>query len=103
MRIGGEDGLGAKDATRARDRPLVRSASLRPGPQGASQRYVFAKIAQALGLLVAAFLLLRVIGPWLIDMHYTPALILAAVLLLAGLFAIAWFAWTLFVSITRKV
>ena len=65
-------------------------------------RFAFVKALQALALLVAAFLLLRVVGPWLIDLHNTGALILAVVLLVAGLFAIAWFGWALAISLFRK-
>jgi hypothetical protein len=67
-----------------------------------SGRFLFVKAAQALAILAAAFLLLRVVGPWLIDLHNTPALILAVVLLVGGLFALAWATWALAVSLFRK-
>ena len=64
--------------------------------------FVFRKAMQALGLFALAFLLLRVVGPWLIDMHNTAALVLAAVLLLGGAVLVAWFAWDLISSIRKK-
>ncbi len=66
------------------------------------QRYVFVKAAQVIGLLVMAFVLLRVVGPWLIDLHSTPALVLAVVLLAGGAFLFAWFGWDLVASIRRR-
>ena len=78
---------------------VVVSSPPRARPPG---RFLFVKAAQALAILTAAFLLLRVVGPWLIDLHNTPALVLAVVLLVGGLFAIAWFAWALAVSLFRK-
>jgi hypothetical protein len=64
--------------------------------------FVFRKVVQAIGLLLLAFLLLRVVGPWLIDMHNTPALILAGALLIGGAVLVAWFAWDLITSIRRR-
>ena len=64
--------------------------------------FVFRKAMQALGLLALAFLLLRVVGPWLIDMHDTGALVLAALLLVGGTVLVAWFAWDLITSIRKK-
>ena len=98
MRVG-EGGSGNGENPERRARRVVASPTRvipRPRPS------IFAKPAQALALLLAAFLLLRVVGPWLIDLHNTPALILAVVLLVFGLFAIAWFAWALVVSFLRK-
>ena len=65
------------------------------------KRYAFVKAAQAVGLGLLAFVLLRLVGPWLVDLHSTPALILAAALLIAGGFAVIWFAWNLVSSIFR--
>ncbi len=64
--------------------------------------FVFRKVLQAIGLIVLAFVLLRLIGPWLVDMHNTAALILAAVLLIGGAMLVAWFAWDLISSINRR-
>ena len=98
MRIVDRESGGGKDLHRRTGRTVVSSTtSVR-----LSGRSAFAKAAQALALLLAAFLLLRVIGPWLIDLHNTPALILAVVLLVCGLFAIAWFAWALVAPFFRK-
>ncbi len=66
------------------------------------RRYVFIKAAQVAGLLVMIFLLLRIVGPWLIDLHSTPALVLAVVLLAAGVFVIAWFGWDVVSSIRKR-
>ena len=66
------------------------------------KRYAFVKAAQAVGLIVLAFVLLRLVGPWLVDLHSTPALILAAVLLIAGGFVVIWFAWNLVSSLLRS-
>ena len=94
-----EGGSGdGEDLDRRMRRVVARSARAVPKPG----RSAFAKAAQGLALLLAGFLLLRVVGPWLIDLHNTPALILAVVLLVCGLFAIAWFAWSLAVSFFRK-
>ena len=95
--VEGGSGDGENPDRRAR-RVVASPARAVPRPR----RSVFAKTAQALALVLAAFLLLRVVGPWLIDLHNTPALILAVVLLVFGLFAIAWFAWALVVSFLRK-
>ncbi len=65
-------------------------------------RYVLVKALQAVGLVIAAFVLLRVVGPWLVDLHSTPALILAAVLLIAGAFVIVWFSFNLLSSLRRR-
>ena len=64
--------------------------------------FVFRKVVQAIGLLVLAFLLLRVVGPWLVDMHSTAALVLAAALLIGGAVLVAWFAWDLITSIRKR-
>ncbi len=64
--------------------------------------FVFRKIAQAIGLLLLAFVLLRLVGPWLIDMHDTAALILAAILLTGGAILLAWFAWDLISSLNGR-
>ncbi len=61
------------------------------------KRYAFVKAAQGVALLLAAFVLLRLVAPWLVDLHNTPALILAGVLLIGGAFAAGWFAWSVFV------
>ena len=61
------------------------------------RRYAFVKAAQGVGLLIVAFVLLRVVAPWLVDLHNTLALILAAGLLIGGAFAVGWFAWSFFV------
>ena len=66
------------------------------------RRYVFVKAAQAFGLLALAFLLLRIVGPWLIDLHSTPALVLAVILLAGGAFLLAWFGWDLVASIRKR-
>ena len=63
--------------------------------------FVFRKLAQGAGLLVLAFILLRLVGPWLVDMHDTGALVGAVVLLLGGAGLLAWFAWDLVTSIRR--
>ncbi len=64
--------------------------------------FVFRKALQALGLVLLAFLLLRIVGPWLVDMHNTGALVVAAALLVGGALLVAWFAWDLFTSIDRR-
>jgi hypothetical protein len=64
--------------------------------------FVFRKVVQAIGLLVLAFILLRVLGPWLVDLHNTAALVLAAALLIGGAVLVAWFAWDLIISIQRR-
>ena len=66
------------------------------------RRYALTKAAQAVGLLILAFVLLRIVGPWLIDLHSTPALILAVVLLAGGAFVIAWFGWDLVTSMRNR-
>ena len=58
-------------------------------------RFALAKWLQGAGLAVLALLLLRVVGPWLVDMHSTPALILAALLLIGGVCLVGWFVWSL--------
>ena len=64
--------------------------------------FLFRKVVQAIGLLGLAFVLLRLVGPWLVDMHNTAALVLAAVLLIGGAILLAWFAWDLISSINRR-
>ncbi len=64
--------------------------------------FVFRKVVQSIGLTVLAFVLLRLVGPWLVDMHNTAALILAAALLIGGAILVAWFAWDLISSINRR-
>lgn len=64
--------------------------------------FVFRKVLQAVGLLVVAFVLLRVVGPALVDMHDTSALVLAGALLVAGAVLVAWFAWDLVTSVRRR-
>ncbi len=64
--------------------------------------FVFRKVVQSIGLTVLAFVLLRLVGPWLVDMHNTAALILAAALLIGGAVLVAWFAWDLISSINRR-
>ena len=66
------------------------------------RRYVFKTAAQVAGLILVAFVLLRIVGPWLIDLHNTAALILAAALLLAGAFLVAWFVWSLTCDIKTR-
>ena len=66
------------------------------------KRYAFVKAAQGVALLVAAFVLLRVVAPWLVDLHNTPALILAGVLLIGGAFVVGWFAWSFFVPMKPR-
>ncbi len=64
--------------------------------------FVFRKVVQATGLLLLAFLLLRVVGPWLVDLHNTAALVLAAALLIGGAILVAWFAWDLITSVGKR-
>ena len=64
--------------------------------------FVFRKAVQAIGLIFLAFLLLRIIGPWLVDMHNTVALVVAAALLIGGAVLVAWFAWDLASSIRAR-
>ena len=66
------------------------------------RRYAFVKAAQGVGLLVIAFVLLRIVAPWLVDLHNTPALILAAALLIGGAFAVGWFAWRVFAPAPKR-
>ena len=64
--------------------------------------FVFRKAVQALGLLLLAFVLLRVVGPWLVDLHDTTALVVAVAVLIAGAALVAWFAWDLISSIRNR-
>ena len=98
MRIVEHEAGGGEELRR---RPPLVVVSPTPAA-GRSGRFLFVKAAQALAILAAAFLLLRVIGPWLIDLHNTLALILAVVLLVGGLFTLAWSTWALAVSLFRK-
>ncbi len=65
--------------------------------------FVFRKVLQGVGLLVLAFLLLRVVGPWLVDLHNTAALALAAALLVGGGALVAWFAWDFANSVRKRI
>ncbi len=82
-------------------RPAPAGTGARP-TAGRRQRYAFVKAAQAVALLAAAFVLLRVVAPWLVDLHSTAALILAAGLLVAGAFGACWFAWNLAASFRHR-
>ena len=82
-------------------RPSLAGRRVR-SPDARRQRYAFVKAAQTVALLAAVFVLLRVAAPWLVDLHSTPALILAVALLVAGAFGVGWFAWNLATSLRHK-
>ena len=63
--------------------------------------FTFRKVIEAIGLVVLAFILLRIVGPWLVDLHNNAALVLAAALLIGGAVLVVWFVWDL-ISSTRK-
>ena len=58
----------------------------------------FLKIAAAALLL---FLILRVLAPWLVDLHQTPALWLAVALLLISPLVLLYAGWTLWADHRR--
>ena len=67
-----------------------------------SKRRVFARAGQAAALLVLAFVVLRIVAPWLVDLHDTTALVFAALLVIGLVFLVAWFAWGLVLSVIRR-
>ena len=56
--------------------------------------FIVIKVLQAAALLLISFVLLRVVGPWLVDLHKTSALILAAALLIGEMCLVGWFLWS---------
>ena len=84
--------------------PVQRASPTAGGRSTADRRkrYAFVKAAQAVALAAAAFVLLRVVAPWLVDLHSTPALVLAILLLVAGAFGVCWFAWNLATSFRHR-
>ena len=66
------------------------------------KRFIFRKALQALGLVLLAFVLLRIVGPWLVDMHDDVALAAAIAVLVGGAALVAWFAWHLISSIDKR-
>ena len=63
--------------------------------------HVFVKTAQVAAFLAVAFLVFRIVAPWLVNLHDTPALILAIALIVAFIFALAWFVWDLIIIVVR--